>query len=54
MYGNLILAGSFTLPSGKRVVNSDLVNEVATMWAWIERGIDVTKHTEQGKDVYPL
>ena len=55
MYQELILSGSFTLESGKRIVNSDLVNSVAALWAKNERGIDVIKKgSEQGKDIYPL
>ena len=54
VYQQLILGGSFTIGEGRRIVNSDLVNAVAQMWAMKERGIDATKGSEQGKDVYPL
>lgn len=54
VYQQLILAGSFTVGDGKRVVNCELVNAVAVMWAKNERGINALEQTEQGKDVYPL
>jgi hypothetical protein len=40
-YAKLVLAGSFTLPDGRRCVNSDLVNCVALLWAEEQRDFDV-------------
>ena len=53
-YSRLIIAGSFSVGDGYRAVNSELVNEVATLWAYIERNIDAREGTNSGADVHPL
>lgn len=53
-YRAMILAGSFQLHDGSLIVNSELVNEVAKIWAMAERSIDPMKGTKSGSDVPPL
>ena len=53
-YKAIILAGSFQLTDGSLIVNSELVNEVAKLWAIYERGIDAMMGTDAGLDVPPL
>ena len=53
-YKAIILAGSFQLANGTCIVNSELVNEVAKIWAKLERGIDAMAGTQAGQDVPPL
>jgi hypothetical protein len=53
-YAKLLLAGSFMLEDGRRVINSELVNEIAILWSNEVAGIDPGKSTNSGASVYPL
>ena len=53
-YKTMILAGSFQLANGSLIVNCELVNEVAKIWAKVERGINAMEGTQAGQDVPPL
>lgn len=53
-YKKLIVAGSFALGDNRFMVASDLVNEVAKLWALNEAEIDAMKFTDTNKGVNPL
>lgn len=53
-YRDLILSGSFMLDDGSRCVNSDLVNEVAKLWAAEVAGWDTKNGSNTVLGVNPL
>jgi len=38
---------------GRQMIRSETVNAVAILWAWHERGVNLLKGSDQGRQVYP-
>jgi hypothetical protein len=53
-YRDLIMAGSFVMEDGARCVNSELINEVAKLWAADVANWDTKNGTNTVLGVNPL